>query len=737
MMKRSLGIAALVSIALVGCGDDTDGTTKKDGGADAFTPVDTGTPKPDVGPDANQPDQYVAAPTDATADRQSPGIEAGPEAPRLPDAAPDVPMQPDSGRDAAPDAGPDAARADAAVDSAQVDGGGVDGGGVDGSALISFTEIPYPLSDSDKRAVIASSSVTVKGVPHAIGFNTILRSGQQAGDGIFGQLYKADGTVLTAEDNSPRISDDNDHSTFIDVFGKVFMVSQFESRPGAFYITELSQSSTDGKLTAVKTKPIDFSALGGGWVHCAGSRSPWKTHLGSEEYEPDARLIDPTTGVKYLNKDGTTVDSYYGAMGDYYGGDMTKVKPYRYGFVIEAKITSADMGTGTFASNVTVAKHYSMGRLALELPYVMPDRKTVYMTDDGAMVGLFMYKATTAEDLSAGTLYAAKLTQTSATGGGTFTINWINLGTATDGEIKTFIDMDLKFADLFDAVTPTRAPGVDGGAADGGEAELTPFVCPDGYTPVSHGHEAQAGNTFNECLKLKTSNDKSMSAADIEKAASRLETRRYAALKGATLELNKEEGITFDPDHMKLYVAMSDVTNGMTDNTEGALSTTEAFSGNDIHVAANRCGIVYEMPVNTSYEATSMAPLVAGVKSSYAAGTTYAGNTCDVNGIANPDNITYLPGYNLLIIGEDTGSGHQNDLIWAYDLTSRSLTRILSTPYGSEVTSPFWYSDVNGWGYLVTVVQHPYGESDSDKAEAGAPERHAYTGYIGPFPKLD
>jgi hypothetical protein len=38
-------------------------------------------------------------------------------------------------------------------------------------------------------------------------------------------------------------------------------------------------------------------------------------------------------------------------------------------------------------------------------------------------------------------------------------------------------------------------------------------------------------------------------------------------------------------------------------------------------------------------------------------------DTCDVNGIANPDNITYLPGYDSLIIGEDTGSGHRNDVV--------------------------------------------------------------------------
>ena len=31
-----------------------------------------------------------------------------------------------------------------------------------------------------------------------------------------------------------------------------------------------------------------------------------------------------------------------------------------------------------------VTKHLAMGRQSFELPYVMPDNRTVYMTDDGA-----------------------------------------------------------------------------------------------------------------------------------------------------------------------------------------------------------------------------------------------------------------------------------------------------------------------------------------------------------------
>ena len=95
-----------------------------------------------------------------------------------------------------------------------------------------------------------------------------------------------------------------------------------------------------------------------------------------------------------------------------------------------------------------------------------------------------------------------------------------------------------------------------------------------------------------------------------------------------------------------------------------------------------------------------------------------------------------MPGYKTLIIGEDTGTGHQNDALWSYNIESKALTRLLTTPYGSETTSPYFYPDINGWGYLMAVVQHPYGESDADKLVAGSGEDRAYTGYIGPFPSM-
>ncbi|MCA9556864.1 MAG: alkaline phosphatase, partial [Myxococcales bacterium] len=145
-------------------------------------------------------------------------------------------------------------------------------------------------------------------------------------------------------------------------------------------------------------------------------------------------------------------------------------------------------------------------------------------------------------------------------------------------------------------------------------------------------------------------------------------------------------------------------------------------TSDDIRLASNTCGGVYALDVapdpaiGSDYVAQNWRAIVVGQEMSYGQGSPYAGNTCSVNGIANPDNVTFMVGYDTLIIGEDTGSGHQNDAVWAYDMLTGKLTRILTTPYGSETTSPYWYPDLGGFGYLKLVVQHPYGESDSNQS---------------------
>ena len=567
---------------------------------------------------------------------------------------------------------------------------------------LGFAGISAPLDDADKRLVRATGKVTIDGKETTIGYHAMLRAGDTVGGKVFGALIDKDGDPITLADGSTVVDTGSDFTSLLEVGGKLFSVTHFESgKPAAMYVTELTQDKTTGVLTPVSTRPIDFSAVGGLWTPCAGSVTPWNTHLGSEEYEPDARAFGEATTA-------AQVDSFFTPHARYFKVDPTVatldelkavLDPYKYGFAVEVKVTA----TGA----TEVAKHFAMGRRALELAYVMPDRKTVYLTDDGENTGFYMFIAKTAGDLSVGKLYAMKWNQTSDTNGGSANAQWIPLGPeASDAQVKALLDAKTTFADLFE----TESPNVDG-------------TCPTaGFKPVQH---AATG----ECLKLK---------AGQELGASRLESRRYAAYVGATIEMNKEEGFTFDPDGMNAYVAITDVANGMTD---GAPSD---FAGpNHVKLPANPCGTVYRLAVGK--DATLGSDYVVKTWNGLISGTTWGSNSsCALEGIANPDNLSFVKKYNTLIIGEDCGKlQHQNDAVWSMDLTTNKITRILTTPYGSESTSVYHYPNIGGFSYVMAVVQHPYSESDTDKLDAivdpvaKAKARMPYVGYIGPMPKMD
>ena len=112
-------------------------------------------------------------------------------------------------------------------------------------------------------------------------------------------------------------------------------------------------------------------------------------------------------------------------------------------------------------------------------------------------------------------------------------------------------------------------------------------------------------------------------------------TRSPAAvplLEGATVELRKEEGVTFDPDHNRLYVAISEISYGMEDKaSKGKESAKYDVGGsNDIKVAYNPCGGVYALDLDQDYVATNMKAIIVGTPKSYPEGDRWAGNTCDM-----------------------------------------------------------------------------------------------------------
>ena len=591
------------------------------------------------------------------------------------------------------------------------------------TSKVQFEEVEVPTTTTEQANPQTSPMVTINGDTQIIKFTKLLATGETNNGETFGAVKDYQDQPIKFSDNSSYVCNGTnggvgsglDYTSILQKNNKLYMVSQFECQIGAMYMAELEQERSTGELS-VKANSLKYVSQKegfGGFVHCAGQKTPWESHLGSEEYETNAKSVESTASATT----GLTGDTYYDETAKYWGDNATLMSPYYYGWTPE--VTISDNGTAVYQ------KHYSMGRMSHELSYVMPDRKTVYMSDDGTNVGLYMYIANTPADLSEGTIYAAKWIQKDAANGGYADISWIKLGSAKDSDIKTILDADNnvntndapKFSDIFASVDPS---------SDG--------TCASGYKSIntSAGHE---------CLSLKSGK---------ETAAAFLETRRYAAYLGATTEFRKEEGITFDPEHNKLFVAMSAIAYGMEDNKKkGSTNTTyDIGANNDIKLNYNPCGGVYALDIKenlpldmagdeikSSYVVGNMYAILTGEPTTYPTGHPYASNTCSVNGIANPDNVTYLAGSNILTIGEDTSS-HVNNMIWAYDLSNGKLTRTFTTPTKAETTSPFWYKNINGYGYMTAVTQHPIKDSNSTNYLS---TEESFVGVVGPFDftKLD
>jgi secreted PhoX family phosphatase len=587
---------------------------------------------------------------------------------------------------------------------------------------ITFSPIEVASGEA-RRQVVASESVRIGDLEVPLGgYKLLLRSGDAVGPGVFGRLVDQNLEPIVESDGSERISNYADFSSLLPVGERLFQVTQFEEIPAAMYLTELSQDRETGELQAISTEPIDLSSIHGLWNPCAGSVTPWNTHLGSEEYPVNARESENPSAFTAYQSSEQVMMSYFGLDASSNIEDIRAVfSTYRYGYPVEIAVTE-DGGT-------SATKHYALGRRSLELAYVMPDRKTVYMTDDGSNDGFYMFVADEPGDLESGTLYGLQWNQTSPDGApnATADVLWIDMGHASSSEIAAALDEGVVFSDLFDAVSLIPAEG-----------------CAADFRPVNT-------ETGPECLRLRTGETEA-DTNRIRMLASRLESRRYAAYVGATTEFRKEEGLAFDPDSRTLFIAFSEQIWGM----EARHSQFDAGGPDHVRVPYNYCGAVYALDlapnrvIGSDYVAQNLRSLIEGVPhytevngakvSKYAADGPLAGNLCSVNGIANPDNMAFITGYDTLIIGEDSSSGHRNDVVWAYDLLTRKLTRIESAPYGAETTSVYFYPNINGFSYLKSVVQHPYRESDTgeiDNDPAGVGAKRAYDGYIGPLPALD
>lgn len=564
------------------------------------------------------------------------------------------------------------------------DAGGHGVGDHEATASYRFGSMPAPTLENPEQMAttyVTSTLTTRMGKHHeetyALGHETFFLTGETVpatggGTIVAGGYHDIHNNPIidtTSTEQRQFFSDCPDGMSLIQLEGghgdrpgrnRVFAVVQFEYTtrnvagdsmygrlPSPIAVLTLDQNERTGQLSLVSYQNIDTSGVNGLWITCGASRSPWNTHLSSEEYEPDATTAQSNDQFRAFSQ-------------NLYGKPST-ANPYHYGHLPE--VTVHPDGTGS------IAKHYCLGRISHELVQVMPDERTVLMGDDATNGGLFMFVADHRRDLAAGTLYVAKWTQVSGDGPGAGKISWIRLGHATSDEIRTMVEGKIRASDIMDVRT-----------SDPGDPSFTKI-------PYS-------GN--NNWVRLK---------AGKEKAAAFLETHRYAALVGATMGFTKMEGTTVNAADKRAYSAMSYIYKTMTDGST------------DIHVDGPKAGAVYEhvlkgdqldsngQRIHSEWVSTYMS-VPKGLVGEDLAEPDALGNTANADRIANPDNIKYSEAMRTLFVGEDSGN-HVNNFLWAYNVDTGELSRILSCPAGAELSGLQGLDDVNGFSYIMSNFQHP------------------------------
>lgn len=471
-----------------------------------------------------------------------------------------------------------------------------------------------PIPAEDKRDTVNTNSGE---------YVTFGKAGDTLGNGqIFGGVYDTMGALM-------YVSNTPDFNGFVPTGANTaYLYTGWEGagRDGASAISKLSLTREGGtwKADLASSRMLDLSSIHGGAVLCSGTVTPWGTPLLAEEYffynsavwnHPENHDADERASFQ----DGNDITYIKPKNMSQYLGKMSN--PYRYGYMIE-------INNAASADGEELVKHYATGRLSHETAAIMPDSKTIYMTDDDSAVysdkkyntasgGVFFkFVADHAGDLSAGTLYAAKLTQDASADPNVagFDVEWVRLGHSNNAEIESW-------AAEYDHITV--ADYVDG---------QTNYISDDEIRAYVAGNAPDARAAF-------------------------LESRRTAAAMGATNEWDKLEGVTAHGNTVYLSASALSFTMdkswGHKDWSTGEIDTATPGA---IALNAEGCGGTYKSVTDDSYDITRLEP--------YVVGKTDAEGRCDANLPANPDNIVTLNDGTLLI-GEDAGpKRHDVDMLW-------------------------------------------------------------------------
>jgi hypothetical protein len=323
-----------------------------------------------------------------------------------------------------------------------------------GVKSVEFFGMPAPSTTDEKadiytKAKVRYTYVNGKTEDFDLVYHQLMGTTDSLNGKVIGGLYDVDGKPLNDKDGQ-MASDAADGTSLLDIPGMkalnpatarpLALVVNFEYKelppnsqdvlrsshwsrlPAVIGVAKLDQDKKTGALVPVDYDTVDFSEVGGGWIHCGSTPSSWGTHVSSEEYEPDARVreirvknatdsnitdkIDTNAEVKAIkatdSDDSTDIDSfshyYFGtgtahvpdpnALADPAKGTLaisTTANPYHYGLVPEVTVGKD--------GETTVVKHYAPGRYAREMVEFASDDRTHIGGDDGKNTALFMFVA--------------------------------------------------------------------------------------------------------------------------------------------------------------------------------------------------------------------------------------------------------------------------------------------------------------------------------------------------------
>ncbi|WP_247731729.1 alkaline phosphatase PhoX [Halovivax limisalsi] len=535
-----------------------------------------------------------------------------------------------------------------------------------------------------------------------------------------------------------------------------YLFTNNETTPGCITRTPLSRDESgswtadlDGAMELENTPA--FREIGGTKINCYGDLSPWGTPLSAEEDYGHPRVNGLATvgdivaaesgvglrgGSEFFNRPNLTEvpasledifgDDAWNPMGIWANSGVEKLayylgadpidrsdgentatpidgpfpNRYRYGKIVEVTNPASD--------EPVPVKHHVFGRAAWECPEVMPDERTVYLSSDGGAKGI--YKFVAEEPIPSyddradvrGTLYAMQATEDGegAVGEIDLDVEWLELGTASNGEIESWI------ADYDDV---TQVDYLETHAETDWEEDLEGALREADEAVAIEGNQDYV--TDEEIVEWAGQYDE-RGPDDVDESLRRvpfLETRAAAKEIGATVEFNKAEGIDAVDDAGPgdyVYFGISSLGGYMTDE-RGDLRFDEVDTG-----------VLYRAELGPEYDVDRLEPVVVGPNPSD------PGSLQDVS-LINVDNVYALDDGRLLLC-EDKGSfgrSYPNDAMWVYEPPATVDAGSLAVGHGATgelaVTVSSLPDGLSG-GRVTVTVEHPSVARITDASYADA-----------------